>query len=86
MNETIKVRRTAAGPHPSAAFDRSWNKGDEGEMPISEALPRIEHGLFEAVDPEEYEAILEERRADARAAEAERLEELAANTATTGDE
>jgi hypothetical protein len=86
MNDTIKVRRTTNGPHPSTAVDRIWNKGDEGDMLISEALPRIEHGLFEAVDPEEYEAVIDEQMASARTAEAVRIEELAVKSATSGDE
>lgn len=73
---TLKVRRTNVGAHPLHTLDREWEKfGDEGEMAIAEALVRIEHGFFEAVDQAAHVAALENRMAALRAADAKRIAE-----------
>jgi hypothetical protein len=73
---TLKVRRTANGPHPLHTLDREWEKaGDEGEMSIAEALNRIEHGFFEPMDKDAHAAAVEKRMAALRAADDTRIAE-----------
>ena len=71
----LEVEATGAGGSPVNAAGRSWKKGEKGVMEEREALARIEHGLFKAVDKAAHAGAVERRQQEAIARAEEALEE-----------